>query len=129
MATYHTFTELDIWKKARDLNKQIYALSANGLFAKDFCLQKQIRRASISIMSNIAEGFERDGNKEFLQYLSVSKGSLGEVMSQLYIAFDLTYIDKQSLNDLMDMSKELSKRIGGFMKYLKQTPLKGNKYK
>lgn len=110
MATYKTFTELDIWQKARELNIQIYEVSSEGLFVKDYCLQSQIRRASISIMSNIAEGFERDGNKEFLQFLSISKGSLGEVMSQLYIAYDLCYLDEQSLNNLLDMSKELGKK-------------------
>lgn len=129
MATYKSFTELDIWQKARDLNEQIYSVSSQGSFAKDFCLQNQIRRAGISIMSNIAEGFERDGTKEFVQFLSIAKGSLGELMSQLYIAFDLSYIDKQILNELLEMSDGLSRNIGGFIKYLRKTPLKGTKYK
>lgn len=129
MATYKAFTELDIWQKARVLNKQIYAVSSTGQFAKDYCLQNQIRRASISVMSNIAEGFERDGAKEFVQFLSVAKGSLGELMSQLYIAFDLSYLGKQSLDELLETSDGLSRNISGFMRYLRETPLKGKKYK
>ena len=129
MATYKTFTELDIWQKARELNKQIYEVSSEGLFAKDYCLQNQIRRASISIMSNIAEGFERDGNKEFLQFLSISKGSLGELMSQLFIAHDLGYLDEKTLDPLLNRCGELGKSLGGFAKYLRNTPLRGIKYK
>lgn len=86
------FEELEIWKMARDLTNQVYSLSSDGKFSKDFVLRDQIRRSAVSIMSNIAEGFERGGNPEFVQFLSIAKGSCGEARCQVYIAMDQEYI-------------------------------------
>jgi four helix bundle protein len=88
MSTFSTFEEIEAWKKARELTKRIYQISSRGPFSKDFGLRDQARRASVSIMSNIAEGYERGGTKEFLQYLSIAKGSVGELRSHLYVALD-----------------------------------------
>ncbi len=86
MSSFKSFEEIESWQKARELTRKVYAVSNQGAFTKDFGLRDQIRRASVSIMSNIAEGFERDGNREFLQFLAVAKGSSGEVRAQLYVA-------------------------------------------
>ncbi len=85
MSTLKSFEEIESWQKARELTRKVYTVSNQGAFTKDFGLRDQIRRASVSIMSNIAEGFERDGNREFLQFLTVAKGSSGEVRAQLYL--------------------------------------------
>ncbi|RME51322.1 MAG: four helix bundle protein [Caldilineae bacterium] len=129
MATFRRFEDIEAWQKARSLTQAVYAISKNGAFARDFGLRDQICRASVSIMSNIAEGFERDGNREFLQFLTVAKGSAGEVRSQLYVAFDQGYIDEATFDKLMTSVLEISKTISGLMRYLQQTSLKGTKYK
>ena len=89
------FEDLEIWKEARRLTQTIYQLTRDSRFAKDFGLRDQIRRAAISIMSNISEGFERGGNQEFIQFHYVAKGSCGEVRSQLYVALDQEYVDEK----------------------------------
>src|SRR5438445_8247510 len=94
------FEEIEAWKKARLLTRDIYQVTAKGDFARDFGLRDQIRRASVSAMSNIAEGFERDGNKEFIQFLSNAKGSTSEVRSQLYVALDAGFIDEKKFQEL-----------------------------
>jgi four helix bundle protein len=86
------FEDLEIWKDARLLTRGIYQLTRDSKFSKDFALRDQIRRAAVSIMSNIAEGFERGGNQEFIQFLYVAKASCGEVRSQLYVALDQSYV-------------------------------------
>ena len=98
MATIERFEDLEAWKIAREVTKEIYRVSKNDLFIRDFGLRDQICRASVSIMSNIAEGFERDGNKEFVNFLSIAKGSSGEVRSQLYVALDQNYISENEFN-------------------------------
>ena len=123
------FEELEIWKIARDLTNKIYSLSNRSRFSKDFGLREQIRRAAVSIMSNIAEGYERDGNQELIQFLAVAKGSCGEVRCQLYVAIDQEYIDKENGEQLVDLSKKLSIMINNFIKYLKESPYRGKKYK
>lgn len=92
MAKFESFEEINSWKKARVFNKMIYEITENHSFMKDYELSKQIRRASISISSNIAEGFERMTDKEFIYFLYIAKASAGEVRSQLYLASDLNYI-------------------------------------
>jgi four helix bundle protein len=121
------FEELEIWKIARDLTNKIYSLSNRSRFSKDFGLREQIRRAAVSIMSNIAEGYERDGNQELIQFLAVAKGSCGEVRCQLYVAIDQEYIDKENGEQLVDLSKKLSIMINNFIKYLKESPYRGKK--
>ena len=90
--TISRFEDIEAWKKAREVTRDIYDFTKEGAFAKDFALRDQIRRATISIMSNIAEGFERSGDREFIQFLSVAKGSCGETRAQLYAAFDQQYL-------------------------------------
>lgn len=123
------FEDLEVWKTARELTNRIYGITANGSFSKDYGLRDQIRRAAVSVMSNIAEGYERGGNQELIQFLSIAKGSSGEVRSQLYVAMDQEYIDKRKSELLIDAFKKLSIMINNFMEYLKGSHFKGSKYK
>ncbi len=129
MATIQNFEDIEAWQKARELTKAIYACSGKGAFAKDFALRDQIRRAVISIMSNISEGFERGGSAEFSHFLSIAKGSAGEVESQLYIALDQRYITEEEFNSLHSIASSIKKLISGLMNYLKQSGIKGQKFK
>jgi len=128
MSSFKTFEEIEAWQKARELSKQIYSISNHGAFKKDFSLKDQIHRASVSIMSNIAEGFERDGRKEFIQFLSIAKGSAGEVRSLLYVALDNDYINKDEFKTLYDKAKEIGKMLGGLINYLRSSTIKGSKF-
>lgn len=118
MAKFNSFEEINSWQKARIFNKRIYEITENLNFKKDYDFARQIRRASISISSNIAEGFERNTDKEFVYFLYVSKASAGEVRSQLYLAFDLEYISKQEFEELLEYITEISRLLSGFIKYL-----------
>jgi four helix bundle protein len=129
MATFQSFEAIEAWQKTKELTRGIYAVSNKGAFSKDFGLRDQIRRASVSIMSNIAEGFERGGTREFIQFLSMAKGSSGEVRSQLYVAVDQGYIDKETFERLYTLASEASRMITGLMKYLRKSNVKGVKYK
>lgn len=128
MATIEKFEDILAWQKGRELPQLVYRLSKRGEFAKDFGLKDQIRRAAVSITSNIAEGFERGGNREFLQFLSTSKGSAGEVRSQSYVALDERYISEPEFKELYERCIEIGRLIDGFIAYLKQSDLKGRKY-
>ena len=121
MATIERFEEIEAWRDARMLVKRIYEHTGEGAFSRDFGLRDQIRRASISVMSNIAEGFERAGKKEFVRFLYMAKGSAGEVRSQLYAAADLGYVTKQQTDELIAFVETVSRRIAAFIKYLKST--------
>ena len=123
------FEDLQIWQEARRLTNRIYKITKRQSLSKDFGLCDQIRRASVSIMSNIAEGYERGGNQEFSQFLSIAKGSCGEVRCQLYVVLDEGYLEKEESMRLIDEFRRLSIMIHNFMKYLKTTPYKGIKYK
>jgi len=123
------FEDLEVWKLSRELTNKIYNVSNDGRFAKDYGLRDQIRRAAVSIMSNIAEGYERGGNQEFKQFLSIAKASCGEVRSQLYVAMDQCYIDKIKCEQIIDKCKKLSIMINNFIEYLKVSGYKGTKYK
>lgn len=129
MATIKKFEDIESWKMAREITKEIYEASSKENFRNDFALVNQIRRASISILSNIAEGFERGGNKEFLQFLAIAKGSCGEVRAQLYVALDQNYIEEKEFRKISDKLSEASRTISGLMKYLRQTDLRGSKFK
>ncbi len=129
MSSFKSFEEIESWQKARELTREVYTVSNQGAFTKDFGLRDQIRKASISIMSNIAEGFERDGTREFLQFLAVAKGSSSEVRAQLYIALDQDYIDKNTFETLSAISIEIGRLLGGLMNYLRETDIKGKKFK
>ncbi|KAF2515861.1 four helix bundle protein [Flavobacterium zhairuonense] len=118
MSKFKSFEEINSWQKSRIFNKKIYLITENSTFKKDFDFVRQIRRASLSISSNIAEGFERNTDKEFIYFLYVAKASAGEVRSQLYLAFDLEYILKEEFEMLLESITEISKLLSGFIKYL-----------
>ena len=117
------------WQKARELTNKIYRITKDGMFSKDFGLRDQVRRASVSVASNIAEGFGRGGNREFVQFLSSAKGSLYELRTQLYIANDLKYITDENFKTLNAEIDNIARLISGFINYLKSTEMKGNKFK
>lgn len=127
MATIERFEDMEIWQQARVLSGKIYKATGQGGFARDFGLRDQIRRAVVSVMSNIAEGFERGSNTEFIQFLYIAKGSAGEVRSQLCLACDLGYIEKDAFAQLNEELHTISKRVSGFIHYLRSTPMKGEK--
>jgi four helix bundle protein len=129
MPTLTRFEDIEAWKRARELRKAIYGCTKVGEFARDFGLRDQIRRAAQSVTSNIAEGFEREGNKEFLQFLSNAKGSCGEVRDQLYTALDEKYVTESQFKMLYQNTVELSRLIAGFMRYLRSPEIRGNKFK
>jgi four helix bundle protein len=129
MATFKRFEDLICWQKARILNRSVHGVSRNGAFANDFGLRDQVRRAAVSVMSNIAEGFERGGDKELLQFLSQAKGSCGEVRCQLYAALDEKYLSETEFRQLYEQSQEVSRLISGFMIYSRDSELRGPKYK
>ncbi|OGR04295.1 MAG: four helix bundle protein [Deltaproteobacteria bacterium RIFOXYA12_FULL_61_11] len=129
MATIQKFEDVEAWQKARELTNAVYSCSGKDAFAKDFGLRDQIRRAAVSIMSNIAEGFERGGSKEFSQFLAIAKGSAGEVEAQLYVALDQGYINQEQFDSIRSTASSTKKLIAGFMNYLKRSNLKGQKYK
>ena len=120
MAKIQKFEDAKIWQSSREIVRQVYLISQKNYFSKDYSLKDQIRRAAVSVMSNIAEGFERTSDKEFLQYLNVSKGSVGEVRSQLYIALDMGYITEEEFISLKNQCESVSRHIWSFMNYLKQ---------
>ncbi len=107
------FEDLIAWQKSRSLTAQIYACTAHGDFARDFGLRDQIRRAVVSIMSNIAEGFERNRSREFHQFLSIAKASCAEVRSQLYVALDVGYLPDNVFQELFKQAEEVGRIIGG----------------
>lgn len=129
MAKITRFEDLKTWQKARELNRRIYRASKAAAFAKDFDLRDQIRRASISVMSNIAEGFGRGGDKEFVQFLSNAKGSCGEARSQLCAALDEEYLTRDEFKALHELCEEVSRMLSGFMTYLKTSEHRGSKFK
>jgi four helix bundle protein len=121
------FEDLEIWREARRLTQAVYRLTRDSKFSKDFALSNQIQRAAISIMSNIAEGFERGGNQEFIQFLYVAKGSCGEVRSQLYVALDQEYVDHK-VDSLLTAVNRLSVMIKHLIDHLKRSGMRGPKY-
>ena len=129
MATIKRFEDIEAWQKARELAKIIYMVTSTGKFSKDFGLKDQIRRAVVSILSNIAEGFERGGDKEFAQFISMAKGSSAEVRAQLYVAMDQNYIEQDIFDRLSALTIEINQMLSGLMKYLHHSEFKGSKFK
>ena len=129
MATFKRFEEIESWKRARQLTNRVYELSGQGTFARDFALKDQVRRACVSIMSNIAEGHDRSGTGEFVQFLATAKASAAEVRCQLYVALDQGYIDNEAFEELGRTALETQCLIGGLINYLKRSGYKGTKYR
>ncbi len=127
--SFQQFEDIEAWRKARELTQAVYAVTDLNAFARDFGLRNQIRRASVSIMSNIAEGYERDGAGEFIQFLAMAKASAGEVRSQLYVAVDRKYITKGVFDQLCDTATQTSRMISGLMHYLRKSRHRGTKYR
>ncbi len=128
MATINHFEELEIWKMSRILCTEVYNIITKTELKNDYKLKEQINGSSGSVMDNIAEGFERNGNKEFRQFLSISKASCGETQSQLYRVLDRNYIDKEKFDELKELTIQLRKKIGSFIKYLNNNEYKGHKF-
>ena len=128
MAKVKKFEDIQSWKKIRSLTKEVYRVTLSTAFSKDFGLKDQIRRAAVSILSNIAEGFERGGDKEFIQFLAIAKGSAGELRAQLYVAVDQRYLSQPEFEKLAQEAREISQLISGFMRYLSQSELRGSKF-
>ena len=122
------FEDLEIWQEARELCKIVYRITSGEPFCNDFRFRDQMRASAGSSMDNITEGFERGGNKEFFQFLSISKGSCGELKSQSYRAYDLKYISESDFLELIDRTEKLSKKTASLMHHLKTNPYKGTKY-
>jgi len=129
MATFKKFEEIIAWQKARELNKKVGKFIDEGRFKRNFRLIDQIEGSAGSIMDNIAEGFERSGNKEFLQFLYISKGSCGEFRSQLYRALDRNYFSEQEFNELYEQAREVIVMLQKLIDYLEESDYKGIKYK
>lgn len=129
MATIQSFEDLKVWQKARLLCKEIFSLTSVGHFSKDFGLKDQINRSCGSIMDNIAEGFGRKGNLEFINFLTYSSGSACECKSQLYRARDRNYISEEKLQELSDLTDEVGKMFTSLIAYLGGTELRGLKFK
>ena len=121
------FEDLSIFQRARELCKEVYAVTKDGEFHKDSRFVQQIHASAGSVMDNIAEGFERDGNKEFINFLYIAKGSCGEVRSQLIRASDVGFIDNETATRLYNDSLNLSKSISKFIQSLKGSPISGLK--
>jgi four helix bundle protein len=129
MATLTRIEDLQAWQKARELTGAIYECSRAGEFARDRALRDQIRRAAVSAMSNIAEGFERSGTTEFVQFLAIAKGSVGEIEAQLYVALDQGYITDETFSSLRSLAHSTKRLIAGLMNYLRRSGVRGLKYK
>src|SRR5712692_3863908 len=122
MSTIHRFEEIEAWQTARALTKIVYEFTASGSFARDFGLRDQMRRAAVSIMSNIAEGFESRTSGLFLEFLGRAKGSAGELRAQFYVATDAGYLAKEQFTSLCALCEKCSGQISGFASYLESLP-------
>lgn len=119
MEKVERFEDLRVWQAGREIVETIYKLSSLGRFSRDYALRDQIRRAAVSISSNVAEGFSRRSNKEFIQFLFIAKGSAAEVQSQLYIALDQGYISQEEFDEIYGQVEVVAKQISRFITYLK----------
>lgn len=122
MPTIVRFEDMEVWQAARELTRLVYKLTCSELFSRDFGLTNQMRRASVSIMSNIAEGFESCTNIMFKDYLGRAKSSAGELRAQVYVAKDVCYIDENEFTNLISLCERISKQISRFIQYLEQRP-------
>ena len=122
MAGFKRFEEIEAWKLGRELNRQIYALSAGGAFGRDFALRDQIRRAAISLSSNVAEGYARRSPKDFARFLVIARASSAEVVSQLYLALDLGYISEDEFRETRRLADRAGAACSGLIRYLRGSP-------
>jgi four helix bundle protein len=129
MSTFKKFEEIEVWQKARALCHKLYSITKTPNFNDDRDLKWQINKTAGSVMDNIAEGYERGGKNEFVQFLSISKGSVGELRSQLYRAIDRELISQADFEEMHSMAIEISRMLEGLMSYLKKSNIKGPKYK
>lgn len=129
VATIERFEDIKAWQEARALTKQIYLLTNTGDIARDFGLRDQLPRSAVSILSNIAEGFERGGDREFIQFLYIAKSSCREVHAQLCVAYDVGYLTSQDWRQLNEQCQQISKILSGLINYLKNSSLRGNKHR
>lgn len=127
--SWSSLEAMPIWRIAKDLSVAVYRLSEGSNFNKHWPLKSQLQKSCISIVSNIAEGYERGGNREFIQFLYIAKGSVGEVRAQLLLVAELGLVQREVVTDLETSLFELSKMLGGFIRYLTSSPIKGMKYK
>ncbi|HZP59951.1 MAG TPA: four helix bundle protein [Opitutaceae bacterium] len=125
MATFKRFEDIEAWQRAREITRRIYALSNDGPFLRDHGLRDQVRRAAVSVMANIAEGFGRGGNREFSQFLGHARGSLAELKSHLYVALDAGFIGEQVLNELLALCSQTEAQISGLINYLSTSEKRG----
>ncbi len=128
MSTLERFEDIEGWRKARELVGLVYPLTRRGAFARDFALRDQLLRALISVPGNIAEGFEREGNKEFINFLTIAKASLAEARTYLYLAADQNYITKHEFEQIAGLATDTAKLIGGFIRYLQAAEISGRKF-
>ena len=129
MATFKKFEDIECWKRARQLTRRVYEITNRPAFAKDFGLKDQIRRAAVSVMSNIAEGYDRSGTAEFVHFLATAKGSAAEVKCQLYVAADQGYIQEEHFIELSALASEVGSMVAGLIRYLRGSGYKGTKFK
>ena len=129
MGTFKTFEEIEAWRQARELTRLVYEVSGKGTFGRDFALRDQIRRAAVSVMSNIAEGFGRGGAREFVQFLTVARGSASEFSAQLYVALDQGYMAQPDCRRLQEQAMRTGSVTSGLVRYLRTAGLKGSKYR
>jgi len=128
MATIHRFEDIEAWKRSRRISNELFQICQRDVMKYDFGLRDQLNRSTGSVMDNIAEGFERGGNKEFIQYLFMAKGSTGEARSQLYRILDRKYVSIEEHEKLSGDLESISKLLMNFIHHLKQSPMKGSKY-
>ena len=128
MATFTRFEEITAWQEARELSKLVYDLLKKPEFKHEYGLKDQMKNSSGSVMDNIAEGFERNGNKEFINFLYISKGSCGELRSQAYRASDQAFINKDEFENIYQKCVGVSRLINSLIEYLEKSELKGKKY-
>ncbi len=128
MPTVKRFEDLEIWKESRALVKQVYRLTGKFPRTESFGLASQMQRAAVSVMSNIAEGFERGSNTEFIQFLYIARSSCGELRSQTYVALDLEYASQVEITDIRERCETLSRRLSNLIEYLKKSGIKGHKF-